>query len=104
VVAHLDAPRNPLLRRAAVRVRESGRDVADPRRGDLADAAGADQLIERDIGDRPDQPEVAPALADELVREREGDGRLEGAPQRNRRAVGDEARDRLGQADALVRR
>jgi len=84
-------------------VREAGRDVADPGRGHAPNAAGADELIERDIGDRSNELELAPALADQLVRERERDGRFEGAPERDRRAVRDEARDRLREADALVR-
>jgi hypothetical protein len=85
-------------------MRESGRDVADPRRGHAPNAAGTDELIERDVRDRTDELELAPPLADQRVRERERDRRLEGAPERDRRAVRDEARDRLREADALVRR
>ena len=85
-------------------MRESGRDVADPRRCDAPNASRADELIERDVGDRTDELEVAPALADQLVRERERDRWFEGAPQRDRRAVWNEARDGLREADALVRR
>jgi hypothetical protein len=85
-------------------VREAGRNVADPRRGHAPHAPGADELIERDVGDRPDELEPAPALADQLVRERERDGWLESAPERDRNAIGDEARDGLREADALVRR
>jgi len=85
-------------------VREPGRDVADPRRRDAPNAPRADELIERDVGDRTDELEVAPALADQLVRERERDRWFEGAPQRDRRAVWNEARDGLREADALVRR
>jgi len=84
-------------------VREAGRHVADPRGGDAAHAARADELIERDVGDRPDEVEVAPSLADELVRERERDRRLERASERDGRAVGGEACDRFREADALVR-
>ena len=84
-------------------MRESGRHVADPRRGHAPNASRADELIERDVGDRTDELEVAPALADQLVRERERDGWFEGAAERDRRAVWDEARDGLREADALVR-
>jgi hypothetical protein len=84
-------------------MRESRRDVADPRGRHAPNAARADELIERDVGDRTDELEVAPALADQLVREGERDRWFEGAPQRDRRAVGDEARDGLREADALVR-
>ena len=84
-------------------MRESGRDVADPRRGHAPNAARADELIERDVGDRTDELELAPALADQLMRERERDRWFEGAPERDRRAVRDEARDGLREADALVR-
>jgi hypothetical protein len=84
-------------------VREAGRDIADPRSGHAADAAGPDQLIERDVGDRTDELEVAPALPDELMRERERDRGLERAAERDGRAVGNEARDGLREADALVR-
>ena len=103
MVPHLDAPGYPLLHRAPVGVREAGRDVADPRRRDPSHAARADELIERDVRDRSDQLELAPSLADELVRERERDRRLERASERDGCAVGDEARDRVGQARALVR-
>jgi len=85
-------------------VREPGRDVADPRRRDAPNAPRADELIERDVGDRTDELELAPPLADQLVGERERDGRLECAPERDRCAVRDEARDGLREADALVRR
>ena len=85
-------------------MRESGGDVADPRRGNAPNAARADELIERNVGDRTDELEVAPALADQLVREREWDGWFEGTAERDRRAVLDEARDGLREADALVRR
>jgi hypothetical protein len=84
-------------------VRETRGDVAHPRRGHAPHAARADELIERDVGDRPDELELAPALADQLVRERERDRWLEGAPERDRRAVRNEARDGLREADALVR-
>jgi hypothetical protein len=84
-------------------VREASRDVADPRRGHAPNASRADELIERDIGDRTDELEFAPALADQLVRERERDRWFESAPKRDRRAVRDEARDGLREADALVR-
>ena len=104
VIAHLDAARDPLLHRTAVRMRESGRDVADPRRGDAPNASGPDELIERDIRDRTDELELAPALADQLMGERERDGWFECAPQRDRRAVRNEARNGLREADALVRR
>jgi len=76
-------------------MRESGRDVADPRRRYAPDAARTDQLIERDVGDRTDELELTPALANQLVRERERNGRFEGAPERDRRAVRNEARDGL---------
>jgi len=85
-------------------MRESGRDVADPRRCDAPNASRADELIERDVGDRSNELEFAPALADELVAERERDRWFESAPERDRRAVRDEARDGLREADALVRR
>jgi hypothetical protein len=85
-------------------VRESGRDVADPRRGDAPNASRTDELIERDVRDRPDELELAQPLADQLVGERERDGWFECAPERDRRAVRNEARDRLREADALVRR
>ena len=84
-------------------MRESGRHVADPRGGHAPNAARADELIERDVGDRTDELEVAPALADQLVRESERDRWFEGAPERDRRAVWNEARDGLPEADALVR-
>jgi hypothetical protein len=84
-------------------VREAGRDVPDPCRRDASHAARADELIERDVRDRSDELELAPSLADELVRERERDRRLERASERDGCAVGDEARDRVGQARALVR-
>jgi len=64
-------------------VREAGRDVSDPRRGHAPDAAGADELIERDVRDRPDELQVAPTLPDELVREGERDRGLEGATERD---------------------
>ncbi len=103
MVADLDGPRDPLLYRAAVCVCEPRGDVADPRGGDAPDAACADELIERDVRDRSDELEFAPLLADELVREGEGNRRLERAPERDRCAVGYESRYRLGEADALVR-
>jgi hypothetical protein len=61
-------------------VREAGRHITDPGRGDPSHAARADQLIERDVRDRPDQLEVTSSLPDELVRERERDGRFQRAP------------------------
>jgi hypothetical protein len=85
-------------------MRQSGRDVADPRRGHAPDATRADELIERDVGDRTDELELPPALSDQLVRERERYRWFEGASERDRRSVRDEARDRLPEADALVRR
>jgi len=84
-------------------MRKSGRDVADPRRGHAPDATRADELIERDVGDRTDELELAPALADQLMRERERDRWFESAPESDRRAVWDEARDGLREADALGR-
>jgi hypothetical protein len=84
-------------------VRESGRDVTDPRCRHAPNASRADELIERDVRDRPDELELAPALADQLMRERERDRWFESAPERDRRAVRDEARDGLREADALVR-
>jgi hypothetical protein len=84
-------------------VREAGRDVSDPRRGHTADTAGTDELVERDVGDGADELELAPALADQLVRERERDRWFESAPERDGRAVRNEARDGLREADALVR-
>jgi hypothetical protein len=101
VVADLDPPRDALLHRAPVRVGEAGGDVADPGRGHAPDAPSADELVERDVGDRTDQLEIAPALTDELVRERERDRRLERATQRDRGTVGNEARDRLVRRDQL---
>jgi hypothetical protein len=64
-------------------VREAGRHVADPRRAHASRAGRADELIEGDVGDGPDELELAPPLADQLVREGEGDRRLERAAERD---------------------
>src|SRR2546428_5861094 len=110
VVLDGDPPRDPLLRRAAVAVREPGGHVADPRRHDLRYAPRADELVEEDVRDRADEREVAPTLTDQLVTGTEWDRRLERATHRDGRTVGHEARDRLahghdlGHADERYRR
>ena len=70
--------------------------------GDAAHAASADELVERDVRDRTDELEVAAPLADELVRERERDRRLERAAERDRGAIRHVAFDRLPQGDDLL--
>ena len=102
VIPHLHATRDPLLHRAPVRVRQTGGDVPDPGGGDAGDTPRADELVEGDVGDRSDELEIAAALADDLVREREGNRRLERASEGDRRAVGDEARDRLTEGEELT--
>ena len=104
VIADLDPARLALLEGAAVAVTEAGGDVPDPRRLDARDAARADELVKEDVGDGTDEREVALALADELVREREWDRRLERAADRDGHAVADVARDGLAQRRALVLR
>ena len=49
-----------LFARAAIVVSETRADVADPGGRYLAHAAGADQLIEQHVGDRPDEFEAGP--------------------------------------------
>jgi len=103
VVAHGDPPRHPFLHGAPVAVREAGRHVADPGRVDLRDAARADEQIEGDVADGSDEAEVTPPLADDLVRDREGDRGLEGASERDARAVGNVPADRAGEVGELCR-
>ena len=102
MVADLDAARDPLLHRAPVGMRETGGDVADPSGRDARDAARADELIEGDVRDRTDELEVAPSLADKLVRERERDRGLERATERDGGAVGDVVRDGIAKAHELA--
>ncbi len=90
-----------LLRRASVVMAEPRADVADPRRDHPPRRARADQLVEQHVRDRPDQREVALALADDLVAGRERDGRLEGRADADRRAVWHHTRDRVPQRDEL---
>jgi len=85
-------------------VTETRRDVPHPCRLDARDAARANELVEEDVGDGTDEREVALALADELVRERERDRRLERAADSDGQAVADVARDGLAQRRALVLR
>jgi len=76
--------------------------IADPSRGDSANAAGADELIEQRIRDRPDELELAPPLPDHLVPRRKRNERFEGGAERDSRAVGHEAFDRLGHRHHLA--
>ena len=83
VVAHLDAPRDPILHGAPVRMRKPRRHVPHPGRAHAVHAPRADELVERDVRDRADELEITPALPDQLVRERERDRRLERAAERD---------------------
>ena len=79
-------------------------DVADPGRHHAARAAGGEELVEADVGDRADEGQVTPALADQLVGGGEGDQALERRPQHHGRAVGDVPAHRLGERDDLAQR
>jgi hypothetical protein len=56
------------LDRVAEAVQRADAGVAAPREDQPAGAAGADQLVVDDVGRQPRQRQVAPALADDLVR------------------------------------
>src|SRR6185312_9003383 len=87
VIHDLDGMGLSLLGGAAVVVAQALADVADPGGDDTAHAAGADQLVEEDVGDRADQREVAAALADDLVAGGEGNQRLQRQAERYAGAV-----------------
>jgi hypothetical protein len=101
VVANLDRARHALFGGAAVGVPEASADVAGPCGHHTLYAARPDQLVEQDVGDRPDQREVAPLLADDLVAGGEGNQRLERAADRYGVAVADVASDRVGHGEEL---
>jgi len=84
-------------------MREASRHVADPRRVDLRDAARPNEQVEGDIADGADEAEVTPALADDLVRDGERDRGLEGASERDARAVRNVEADRAGEVGELCR-
>src|SRR5207245_3714806 len=103
LIAHRNLARDVLLARAPVAVAEALRHIAHPSRGHAADAARADQLIEKRVRDGPDELEVAPAPPDDLVSSGKWDERLQCRAHRDRRAVRDEALDGLGHRRELAR-
>src|SRR5204863_7312260 len=66
------------------------------------DASRADELVEEDVGDRTDEGEVTPLLADQLMCERERNCWLERAPDRDGHAVARMPLDRLRERGPLV--
>lgn len=67
MVFHRQRLWDPVLDRASEVVRDSRADVSDPRRDHFGDAPRADELIKEDVGDGPDEGEIAPTLADDFV-------------------------------------
>ena len=73
---------------AAEAVADSGGDVADPGRHHSRDAAGADQLIEKNVGNGADESEVTAALANDFVAGSERNHLLELRAHEDHRAGG----------------
>src|SRR5271166_360132 len=96
-----DRARDAVLGRAPVIVAQPGADVARPGGDDGLHAAGADELIKENVGDRADERQIALVLADELVAGGERDERFERQPERDRGAVGDVLRDRIAHGHEL---
>src|SRR5207249_8224348 len=94
--------RDSLLGRAPVAVAKPLRDIAHPRGGDPANAAGADELVEKRVRDRSDELEVLAALPYQLMAGGERDQRLERGAKGDGRAVRDEAIDGLGHRHDLA--
>src|ERR1700674_4049742 len=92
----------PALGGAPIAMAQAGADIAPPPRSDRAHPAGADELIEEDVGDGADQREIAFAPADDLVPGREWNQRLESQPYSHRSAVGNVPRDRVAHAHELA--
>ena len=95
VILDRERARNASLERPTEGVGGTVLNVADPGGHDVADTAGGDQLIEADVGDRPDEGQVAAALSDQLVGGGERDEALERRPERDAGAVGHMAPHRL---------
>src|ERR1700740_2454885 len=67
VVYDIETTRNAAFYRTAKTVTDAGGNVADPRGHHAGNAACADHLVEKNIGDGPDEREVAAALANQFV-------------------------------------
>ena len=102
MVFHFDGVRDAVLHRSTVVVAEPGRDIADPRGLDAADAARGHEHVEEDVRDGADQRQVAPALANQLVARGEGDEGFQRRAHADRGAVGHEARHRFAHRDDLL--
>ena len=102
VVLHHDPARHALLIGPPKPIARSARHIAHPGGDHLRHGAGGDQLVERHVGDRPDQRQVAPLLADDFVNRGEWYPRLEGEAQRDGVAIMNVLRDRLAEGSALV--
>src|SRR5256885_9505552 len=100
----LDRPRDAALGGRAVAVAEALRHVADPRGGDPAHAARADQLVEQGVRDGTDELEFATLLSDQLVSRGEGNEWLEAGTDRDRRTVRYEPIDGLGHRHQFAQR
>ena len=88
------------LDRIAEPVQGADARVAAPREHELARAAGTDQLVVDQVGGHPDQREVAPATADQLVPRRVRDEMGE-ALERDGVAVAHEVIDRIPECNDL---
>ena len=94
VLLELERRRPAVLDRVAEAVERADAGVAAPREDELARAAHADQLVVDDVGRHPDERQVAPTLADDLVARRVRD-QVREALERDDVAVADELGDRL---------
>src|SRR5215472_2514126 len=103
MIDDLDRLRDSIFSRAAIVVAEAGAHVADPRSDDALHTTGANELVEQDVGDRADERQAAPALADDLVTGCKRDERFEREPHRYRVAVADETRDGLAHRTDFAR-
>src|SRR5580698_9475724 len=67
VIHYFQAARNAALDRAPETIADTCRHVADPRGHDARNAACANHLVEKNIGNGSDESEVAAALANHFV-------------------------------------
>ena len=102
VLLELERRRPAVLDRVAEPVQRADAGVAAPREDELPGAAHPDQLVVDDVGRHPDERQVAPPLADQLVPGRVRD-QVREALERDGVAVADELGDRLGERDDHVR-
>ena len=82
-----------LLDRAPETIAETRRNVSDPRGHDARNAARADHLVEKNIGDGSDEREIAAALANHFVPGGKRNHLLELRAEQHHRAGRNMARD-----------